>query len=262
MPVTTHIDQARERVNTEWDAAAAKVGAFDAFINRTKALSPEPMRPSPMGMTATAGTLAGHTTSTEDRCRAVRTAFAETIRPHSVDDIDSDESLLETLGAEFTETIAVALAPTTEALFTPRLKGMIITEAKGRRAEAVAFKRAVEREAGQLDEAGDIIDEITDWIIDVNETALIDLGFDALEDRHDRLESHRTRCEELARNRQTLLEKTTNNGVDAGVCHRQLILYLYGGFSVTHPVLATVAQLDAICKECQRAVRNHLVRRA
>lgn len=261
MAVTTHIDQASERVATERDAVAAKSDAVDAFIGRIEALSPKPMRPPSTGMTATAGTLAGHTTSTEDRCRAVRTAFAETVRPHSVDDIDRDESLLETVRAELTETVAVALAPTTEAAFTPELKRMVIMEAQARRAEAVALEQALDREADQLDGAGDAIDEVTGWIIEVNETALTDLEFDALENRHDRLERHRTRCMELARQRQSFLEKTTKNGVEAGICHRQLVSYLYGDFPVDHPVLATAAQLDATCKECQRAVRDHLVRR-
>ena len=92
MPVTTHIDRASDRTATEQDAVAAKSDAVDTFIGRVKSLSPNPIRSAPVGMTATVGTLAGQTTSTEDRCRAVRTAFAETIRPHSVDDIDSDES--------------------------------------------------------------------------------------------------------------------------------------------------------------------------
>jgi hypothetical protein len=32
-------------------------------------------------------------------------------------------------------------------------------------------------------------------------------------------------------------------------------------FEVDHPVLATVARLDNTCKDCQRTVRDHLIRR-
>ncbi|OYR50821.1 hypothetical protein [Halorubrum sp. Ea8] len=55
------------------------------------------------------------------RCREVRRAFHETARPHSLADVDDAdaESLLETVRSEFTESVAVALAPTTDASSTP-----------------------------------------------------------------------------------------------------------------------------------------------
>lgn len=188
--------------------------------------------------------------------------FAETIRPHSVADLDDPESLLETIREEFTDAVAVALAPTTEASFTPELKQMVLAEAQSRRAEATALQNALERENTHLNEAAAAVDDIIGWIVNANETPLIDLGFDALQQRHEILASHRASCEDVARDRQEFLKETTNNGVDAGVRHRSLIPYLYQDFPVDHPVLATVATLDETCEECQRTVRDHLVRRA
>ena len=94
------------------------------------------------------------------------------------------------------------------------------------------------------------------------EAAVTNLGFGALQRRHETLASHRDRCEELARERQVFLEGTTNDGIDVGVRHRSVLPYLYQDFPVDHPVLATAAELDQTCWECQRAVRDHLVRRA
>jgi len=200
--------------------------------------------------------------SSADGCRTVRTAFAETIRPHSVADIDESESLLETIREEFTDAIAVALAPTSETSFTPELKQMLLAEARSRRSEATALQKALEREETHLDDAANTVNDAIAWIVDANETPLTDLGFDTLKQRHETLASHRDRCEEVAHDRQEFLRGTTNNGVDAGVRHRSLIPYLYQDFPVDHPVLATVATLESTCRECQRTVRNHLIRRA
>lgn len=262
MPVTTHIDQASERVQAEQAAVDAKLEAFDAFIDRVEDLSPEPTPSASAGITATAGALSRGTASTEDRCRTVRTAFAETISPHSVADVEESESLLETIQNEFSDSIAVALAPTTDTSFTPELKGMVVSAATTRRAEAEVLREALSREAAHLENAGDTVETITTWIADADETPLTDLGFEALQERHETLASHREYCDDLARERQAFLQQTTNQTVEIGVRHKSLIPYLYQDFSVDHPLLATVARLDNVCAECQRTVRQHLVRRA
>jgi hypothetical protein len=261
MSVDTHIEQARTRVQSEQEAVSAKHDAFDAFIREVGSLSTEPSPTSSTSVTTTAGVQQRATSTSGSGCWEVRTAFAETIRPHSVDNNENKESLLETIRAEFTETIAMALAPPTEASFTRELRETVLTEAQVRRAETAALKRALDREATQLNEAGKVVDEIADWIVDTNEKPLTDLSFDTIKHLHETLASHRTQCEELARQRQKFLEKTTSDGVEAGISHRQLVPYLYEDFPIDHPVLATVTRLDSTCAECQRTVRDHLVRR-
>jgi len=262
MAVDTYIEQARTRARSEQEAIDKKRDAYETFIRRVRNLQPA-QTPSSMASLTTAGGAIHRSAdaSSADGCRTVRTAFAETIRPHSVADIDESESLLETIREEFTDAIAVALAPTTEASFTPELKQMVLTEAQSRESEAAALREALEREEAHLNETGAAVDDIIAWIVDANETPLTDLGFDALKQRHETLGSHRDRCEEVARDRQEFLRGTTNTGVEAGVRHRSLIPYLYQDFPVDYPVLATVATLDEACQECQRTVRDHLVRR-
>ncbi len=261
MTVDTYIGQAQTRVRAEQEAVNAKRDAFEAFIERIEELPTDQAAVSSTGVTAVAGARQRSTRTTDSGCRAVLTAFAETIRPHSVEDVDTDESLLETVRAEFTESIAVALAPTTRASITPEIEEMIVSEAAARRAEATAFSRALDREREQLDRAGDAVDEITGWISRSEEPPASAIGFNALKLRHETLDRHRSRCEDLARRRQTFLEETTSNGVEAGIRHRQLMPNLYSGLPVDHPVLTTVAQLDAACKAYQRAVRDQLIRR-
>ena len=261
MSVNTYIHQARTRAKAEQEAVEQRREAYETFLDRVADVQSDAVPSPSSGMTATTGAHLAVDSSPDDRCRAVRTVFAETVRSHSVDDIANSESLLETIREEFTDTIAVALAPTTEASFTPNLKQTVITEAQSRHSETTALRKALERERQQLEHAEDAVDDIAAWIADADETPLLDLGFDTLTHRHGRLTTHRTRCEELVRQRQDFLRSVTNNSIEAGVRHRSLMPYLYEDFPVDHPVLATVARLDNTCKECQRAVRDHLTRR-
>ena len=260
MSALTHIDQAGTRVQAEQEVVAEKIDAFDAFVRRVAELSTG-QTPSSAGMAATTGTQLRVDSATDDHCRTVRRAFDETVRPHSVADGDGSESLLETIREELTDTIALALAPTTDVSFSPELKQMVISKTRARRAESTALHEALGREERHLADVGAAVDDITAWLVDANETPLTDLGFDALERRHETLTSHRDRCEELVHRRQQFLDETTKNGVAAGVRHEHLIPSLYRDFPVDHPVLATVANLDAICDEGQRTVRDHVVRR-
>jgi hypothetical protein len=261
MSVQTYVDQARRRVQAEREAVAAKLAAIDGFVERIGDLSTA-STPSTTEAIAAGGGLVRAESATEDRCRTVRTVFADTIRPHSVADVDESEPLLATIRSEFSDGVAVALAPTTETAFTAELKRAVLSEAAARRAETAVLRRALDREAGHLEAAGETVDDVTGWIADADETPLTDLGFEALQQRHETLARHRTRCDTLAERRQVFLNGTTNEGADTGIRHRVLVPYLYQEFPVDHPLLATAARLDATCAECRRAVRAHLVRRA
>ena len=260
MVVETYVARARERVAAERDAVRAKHDAFAAFADRIAALLTE-LQSSAPGVTATTGARFRAGASTDDGCRAVRRAFAETVRPHSVADENGDEPLLATVREEFTDAVAVAVAPTTGAGFSGGLKRSLVSEADARRTETAVIRRALDREDAHLDDATTTLDGITAWIADADETPLTDLGFDALHRRHATLATHRERCETLSRERQAFLRETTSRDAKAGVRHRSLVEYLYQDFPVDHPVLATAVRLDAVCASCQRAVREHLVRR-
>jgi len=261
MAVTTHVDHARSRIRAEREAVERRREAFATFADRIASLPTEPARSTTPGVTATAGIQPNGESTTTDRCRTVRRLFAETIRPHSVADGDDSESLLATIRTELTDTIAVALATTTEAPFSAELKEAIVAETRVRRAEAETFERALDRERARLDDAASTVGRITSWIADADETSLLDLGFDTLQARHETLATHRDRCQELADRRQAFLHDTTDGESGARIDHRKLVAYLYEDFPVDYPILSTVVRLDSACTECQRSVRNHLVRR-
>lgn len=258
----TWIHDARERVESEQDAVKAKLNAIDQFIDRVEDITPAPRASSSAGITATVGALVNRSRSGDDTTKAVRQAFAETIRPHSLDDIEERESLQETIQAELNESIAAALAPTTNTSLSPNLKQAVLSEAGMRRAETKAVHRGLEREHKQLDEAAVVVDDIAEWIAAADKTPLADLGFEELQQRHERLASYRTQCQTTVEERQAFLEGGTNNGSKVRISHRSLCPYIYQSCTVNHPILATFARLDDVCADCQRAVGDHLVRRS
>ncbi|WP_049947447.1 DUF7260 family protein [Candidatus Halobonum tyrrellensis] len=264
MGVETHVDRARDRVRTEVDALDAKSAAFETFLARVKRLPPEPT-PRSSAVAATGGTDARLRAdgATDEGCRAVRTAFDETVRSHSVADVETPEPLLETVRSEFTDSIALALAPTTDTSFSAGVKRAVVAETETRRRETAALRRALDREAESLAAAAAAVDEVTTWVVEADERPLTDCGFDALRRRHATLAAHRERCERVAADRQVHLDGTTAAAeLDTAVTHRALPPYLYDDFPTDYPVLSTVARLDDTCADCQRAVRGHLVRRA
>ena len=257
----TRIHDALTRVQTEQDSVDAKRDAIDRFINRVGDCSPVPNPAPATGATAAVGPVSQRSQGTTDQCGVVRQAFVETIQPHSLDDVDHQESLHETIRAELSQSIAVALAPTTKATFSPELKQIVLTKSYVRRAAAENLRRALGREASELADARDIVDDITEWIATADETPLTQLSFEELRARHETLARYRSQCVEIEGRRQEFLDGATSHGETVGVSHSKLVEYAYQDFPVDRPVLATITRLDETCGECQRIVRQHIVRR-
>jgi len=272
MSQTTYIDAARERVDAERSAAEAKRAGLSSFADRVADASAESAPAGASGVTGTGGLARRTDASGAGGCETVRAAFAETVHPHAVagddaepgarPDASASEPLTTTIRREFTESIAVALAPASSVPFSPGLKRGLLAEVRRRERELDVLCRALDREEESLAAAADAVASVSSWVAAADETPLTGLGFDALERRHERLTTHRERCDAAAAERQSVLASTTGVGGDAGLRHRELVGSVYGGLAVDHPALATLARLDDVCRRCQRAVRAHLVRRA
>lgn len=269
MTVETFIQQALTRARAEQEQIVEKRDAFETFASRVEdipAESPQPQGARPGAPTGDTLTTRAHATTTgttdTDRRRAAREAFARTVRPHSVEDVDASESLLTAVAAELTDDIAAALAPVESTrVFSPVLKQRVLTETTARTRECTVLIDALEREREALRDVHTDVGAVLDWLVEANETPLTALGFETLRARHETLAAHRDRCDRLAHERQVLLDRKTCCGTQLGLTHRSLVRYLYADFPVDHPVLATAVRLDRACAACQRAVRAHLVRR-
>lgn len=260
MFVENHIDDAQSRVISEQRALDRKQEAYQKFIHDINSIEPNRRPSSTTSSTTTGGTVHySSDTSSVDRCRLVRKIFTETIRPHSIADIEESEPLLETISEEFTDEIAIALAPTTGTLFTPELKQLILTESKAQKLEIEVFQRTLDKEKSRLSNINNTLECIANWIIETNEIALTDRSFDELKKLHETLTQHRNRCDEIVSERQCFINKSTKKA-EVSITHRTAISYLYQDFEVDHPVLATIINLEMMCQSCQRSVRKQLVR--
>lgn len=243
--MTTTIDRADERVRREREAVEANRTAYRRFRVRLESVS---TRSSSGGAGETLVATSGGT-----RARPIREAFAETVAP-----VCEERPIEELLTAELGEEVATHL--TTNGV-TPALRRAIRTESERRGAELAAMDGALAAEADSLERATGTVDSIREWLIEADEVALSDCGFEELRARHACLASFRGDCEELVADRQAHLGRTTGAEGQAGVRHDDLRAYLYEGLPVDHPVLVTATRLDELCREAQRAVRDHLVRR-
>ena len=260
--IETHIDDAQERITAEQEALAAKEHAMQVFTDRVADIEPESVSAaatagSARGMTLTAA--GGTDGGPSDSCGKVREAFAETVAPHSAP--DEDEPLLETIRVELSDSVAAALAQGTATPLSPELKAAIVSEAQRRQTEIEVMCRVLDSETRQLTAAAESVASVTDWLVEADQTPLSELGFEALQRRHERLATYRERCNQLMTERQTFLNGTTSEAVETGVRHDQLISQLYEDFPVSDPVLATASRLEESCRACQRVVRDHLTRR-
>lgn len=268
MTVRTHIRQALDRVADEQTQVAEKRAAFEEFERSVRDLTSGPQggdvsasSPSTDGsLTVSVSTGRGARPS-ENRCQYVREAFAETVQPHSGTDLGEPESLVETMAEELSEDLAMLLAPETPGQFTAQTKQALLAAVSQRQAELSVMARALDAEAESLRAASDDVEEIIGWLVEADQTRLTERDFDALHTTHEELATRRTRCDEIARDRQEHLHSTTSRDATVGLSHRSLVDHLYAELPVAYPVLVTVTRLDDVCAECQRVVRDHLVRR-
>lgn len=261
MVVETHVDVARETVARERGQIVDEQEAYEQFRRQVASISPTEAPPQTgAGGSGPIGTQAAASTTDSTNCRRVREAFAETVRPHSVDAAD-EEPLLETIREELGDGIAVALAPTTDHGFTPQTKQAIFAAVCERLQDLDATTTSLDREAESLAAAATETETVTEWLRAADETPLPELGFEDLRERHERLDEFRDQCQQRLTVRQELLQETTSQNPWVGLNHRSLVVFLYQKFQVNYPVLSTIARLDDLLADCQRTVRDHLTRR-
>ncbi|MCY4732242.1 hypothetical protein KY092_16940 [Natronomonas gomsonensis] len=260
------IRAAIDRVDEEVAHVEATSRAFERFDAEVRALDPASLPNGGGGVPATGEVTPAAPTVQQGPATAeaeeVRSLFEETVRPYSVADLEESEPLTATMSEELGEGIAAVLDPSTPGQFTAEVQQSIHSAVEQRQAELRAMERALDIERESLGESLERLEGTCEWLDAADERPLSVLGFEALRERHERLETHRNRCETVATDRQAVLDRTTSEGAKTGLTHRSLVAYLSQERSTTFPELSAAARLDAICTECQRTVRDHLTRRA
>lgn len=260
---TTDVHRALECVTEQRASVADRIDAFESFVARVRDLpaGPSATAASPVAQatpTVMTSRAAGAGPTTPDPCAVVRQAFLETIVPHTTVEIDGKESVVRALAAEFSRDIAVAL--TTNATWTAELKTAVVEAAMTRRFEAERLRAALEAEVERLEALVDDLDPIVAWLRSTAAEPLQQYGFDGLQAKHGRLEEFCERLGTVLEERQERLQEPVRE--DGDVPYRTLVESVYASFESRYPVLAALTRLYRICRECQRTVRDHLVRRA
>lgn len=284
MSVRLRTHAAVDRATGERERVEEKRAAFERFAARVENVSPESpatgdaltkngasmkrgtsaktLRRASAGVTpasngnAPGGVLtAGSPSASSGGVGAIRAAFRELVLP-----LTAADSVDEALADELSPDLAAAFAPAANG-FGPEPKRQLLERVRERRTECRLLADAIDDEREQLRDATEELDGVVAWLVSADETPLTELEFEQLRERHERLETHRERCDELAAERQAALGGTRNDGL-TGIRKRDVLALLYDDFAVDHPVLADVARLTDLLADCQRTVRRHLCTRA
>ena len=259
MTIETDVTRARERVRGEQKWTNEKRAAFERFADTVADIDPQ------RGSTAAFGgaTAVAATQRAGPSVGAVLDAFDEHLAAYSGDKSEQYDAVHEAVAAEFSADLAVSLCSGDSAgALTPELKRGVLSESERRRRELRVMERALDRETESLTALAEGLQTVCDWFVEYNPTPLSELGFEGLRARHERLETHRESLSDLAATRQEHVDSATAVPEQVGIEHRVLLEYLYADFEHTYPALSTITRLDETCQEAQRAVRDHLVRRA
>ena len=265
MSGSTAVHGALACLEDEREAVSDRTSAFEAFARRVRDVptASGPARrggsgpATPKAMATAVSSAAATPAPPADRCETVREAFVETVDPHTI--AAEDASPVETMATELSEAVAVSLSPASDADWTPALKRAVLEETETQRRKAVLLEETLRRERRTLEDAIDEIDEIVAWLEATADESLLQCGFDALAEKHARLEAFRERLETLTRQRQTQFdEPRTPSGSDG---YHELVEAIYADLPVRYPLLSTATRLYDICGGCQRTIRAHLVRR-
>ena len=192
----------------------------------------------------------------------IRKTFIEHIGPFHDGDLTKPERLFEVLSQEFSPDLATALATGTDSnYFTSGVKTGIRKKIETRCRELESIHVAVEQEQKSLKTVEEVVLDISSWMVDRDETPLLQRGFDELRSLHETILNHQERLDEVASERQEDINNSSGNP-DVPINHSLLVEKIYGDFPVTYPGLADIAIVSELCTDVQSAVCSHLSRRA
>jgi len=264
MSIETHIDNALTRVKQEQTHIDAECQAYERFLSGVTSLSPQPAAEPVTTPSAAGGTLSVPVGSQPDAATTdadhVRELFAETVRPHSVADLDTKEPLLETIREELGDSLGFVLASETNAGVSPQVQSAICSKSQQRLQELETMKSVVDREYESLQAADNDYQTVSRWVEKHNQILLAELEYPELQRRHEKLSTYQNCCEERLRARQETIHSMTSRDAQVVFKHDSILTYLYQDFPVSYPVLSTVTRLHTVLADCQRSVRNNLTR--
>ncbi|PSP71933.1 hypothetical protein BRC86_13995 [Halobacteriales archaeon QS_3_64_16] len=190
----------------------------------------------------------------DDRLRRVQDAYRESVMSMSHYEDEYDDSLAESLAEEFGPEVAGAVL--TGDQFTRSLREQLLTASREACTRRTTFLTVLTRETESLQTAEETITALGSALETLDARSLESWSPVELADSYEQLLTAEDRCEELVSERQTTLHSHGLPGPMPIDSDLDLTEYLYQSLSVTHPVLADLADLaDTLRGERQRVER-------
>jgi len=240
------IKEALSRIDIEQQQIEAEIEAFHSFDRNIKALS----------TTSSVERSPGINTVCSTGCNSlkkVRTAYQDTVMAVSHYETEYNDTVTESLQAEFGVEIAVALTKT--ELFDTQLKRALLSKV----AEAVQER---EKLLSALAKERDSIIELQTSIVDISaeiDTLRLESAeqreFGALDAYRSRLAVLKDQCEALVKTRQETIADHRRQMV-LGSDGPDIQEYLYQNFEASYPVLSTLASLGGRTIELRTTVER------
>lgn len=246
---------AREIVHEERKRVRAEREAFERFHERIVDLPTVETAP----LAGPPSAFSGVSTDGPDQLQRVRKAYRETVMSTPHYDEEYDDTVVESMAAEFGSTIAAQLQA--DGPLTPVLKGQLLQAATQSRQRRERFLPSLEREAETLTRMEGTTTEIGSRLDCVSTRLPSELSFRELVATDTRLRDDERRCEELLseRQRQRTDGHTALAVPEASVPDLQT--YLYQPLSVTYPVLADVTELVERIQRTRRRITEDVIAR-
>jgi len=243
--MTALIDAALDAVADERAAVQAEYEAFATFDRRVADCSTVSASTGPP--------LVADPRPSGKSLERVRTAYAETVMSVPHYEAEYDETVAESLAAEFGDDIAAALVGGTA--LTPEFREAVRAATDAARRERAEFLDVLDRESASLSTAADDVADLRADMDALDDRPLSARSFDDLYDLWTRVEELERRVDGIAFRRQETIRGHRNDlpGVPTDLCE-----YLYAGLSASYPVLATLADLGGTLEQAGRRVERIL----
>ena len=238
-----HIDRAIECVAREKRWTKEELQAFDDFERQVRNTDVQDTRdktlPQTTGASSQSGLLMAAQPSPETQRARIREAYSETVLETTVHKLVHDESLAESLSAEFGPEIAASVFQL-EPL-TPELRSAVLTATDVVQTERTNVLELYEDELKSLNCANKLHREVEATVSELDDASFETWQTENMADAWDRLLRLEVDCESLTRQRQEHLHdrpyvsKSTSE-------YQDVMEYLYRNTPFTYPVLAVTAE--------------------
>lgn len=260
----SYVEKARAVLREERQMTEAEERAFTAFRDSVADVDVD-VDVSSAGATGTTGAAAltpvGAEAAQATAPRAIeqiRTAYRRTVMATDHYAEEYGDSLAESLASEFGRDIALAL--TTDAVFSPQLRESLVRSARESREKRTQFREVLKAERESIERAADRLSDVESAESERFETDVSEWDTDALFDGRDEVLDLLGRCESIATARQE--EIHDHRATRARRCTgTEFMPYLYRSLSVTYPVLADVAAVVERLRSRRDDLDAEIVRR-